>query len=84
MRQNPASTLRQNRFLNILRIEDGAGGGTRTPDLRFTKPLLYQLSYASSEFFGNYLIGLHPEKYNRKLLFHLQNWMKNLPHFLCT
>src|SRR5688500_13143817 len=24
----------------------GAGRGTRTPDLRFTKPLLYQLSYA--------------------------------------
>ncbi len=25
---------------------NGAGGGSRTPDLRFTKPLLYQLSYA--------------------------------------
>ncbi|CAA7624941.1 hypothetical protein MTBLM5_70129 [Magnetospirillum sp. LM-5] len=24
----------------------GAGGGTRTPDLGFTKALLYQLSYA--------------------------------------
>ena len=26
----------------------GANGGTRTHDLRFTKPLLYQLSYASA------------------------------------
>jgi hypothetical protein len=26
----------------------GAGRGTRTPDLRFTKPLLYQLSYAGN------------------------------------
>jgi hypothetical protein len=26
-------------------LSDGAGGGIRTPDLRFTKPLLYQLSY---------------------------------------
>ena len=26
----------------------GAGGGSRTPDLRFTKPLLYQLSYAGN------------------------------------
>jgi hypothetical protein len=25
---------------------NGAGGGTRTPDLDFTKVLLYQLSYA--------------------------------------
>ena len=25
---------------------DGAGEGNRTPDLRFTKPLLYRLSYA--------------------------------------
>ncbi len=28
----------------------GANGGTRTHDLRFTKPLLYQLSYVSSPF----------------------------------
>lgn len=27
---------------------DGAGGGIRTPDLWFTKPLLYQLSYAGA------------------------------------
>ncbi len=27
---------------------DGAGGGTRTPDLDFTKVLLYQLSYAGT------------------------------------
>jgi hypothetical protein len=26
--------------------ETGAGEGNRTPDLRFTKPLLYRLSYA--------------------------------------
>ena len=26
-------------------IFHGADAGTRTPDLRFTKPLLYQLSY---------------------------------------
>lgn len=30
------------------RAEDGAGGGTRTPDLDFTKVLLYQLSYAGT------------------------------------
>ena len=30
----------------------GAGRGTRTPDLRFTKPLLYQLSYAGLTFRG--------------------------------
>lgn len=30
----------------------GAGRGTRTPDLRFTKPLLYQLSYAGLTFCG--------------------------------
>ena len=34
-------------FLNIGAPVDGAGGETRTPDLRFTKPLLYQLSYSS-------------------------------------
>ena len=28
-------------------LESGAGEGTRTHDLRFTKPLLYQLSYSS-------------------------------------
>jgi hypothetical protein len=28
--------------------EAGAGEGNRTPDLRFTKPLLYRLSYAGS------------------------------------
>ncbi len=28
--------------------ENGAGEGNRTPDLRFTKPLLYRLSYAGS------------------------------------
>lgn len=28
--------------------KDGAGGGTRTPDLGFTKALLYQLSYAGN------------------------------------
>ncbi len=27
-------------------MEDGASDRTRTDDLRFTKPLLYQLSYA--------------------------------------
>ena len=31
------------------RDEYGAGGRDRTCDLRFTKPLLYQLSYASSK-----------------------------------
>ncbi len=34
-----------------LREYNGAGDGTRTHDLRFTKPLLYQLSYSSSKFF---------------------------------
>ena len=29
-------------------LADGAGGGTRTPDLDFTKVLLYQLSYAGT------------------------------------
>jgi hypothetical protein len=28
---------------------DGAGEGNRTPDLRFTKPLLYRLSYAGAD-----------------------------------
>ena len=28
-------------------FKNGAGEGTRTHDLRFTKPLLYQLSYSS-------------------------------------
>ncbi len=32
--------------LLALADEHGAGEGNRTPDLRFTKPLLYQLSYA--------------------------------------
>jgi hypothetical protein len=30
--------------------KNGAGEGTRTHDLRFTKPLLYQLSYSSPFF----------------------------------
>src|SRR6266568_5002230 len=49
-------------------IRAGAGEGNRTPDLRFTKPLLYRLSYA-----GPYLaerLGtrgvLQPLVYRRK------------------
>ena len=30
-------------------VIDGATGRTRTDDLRFTKPLLYQLSYRGGE-----------------------------------
>jgi hypothetical protein len=30
-------------------IENGADDGIRTRDLRFTKPLLYQLSYVGAE-----------------------------------
>jgi hypothetical protein len=33
-------------FSHFIR-KNGAGEGTRTHDLRFTKPLLYQLSYSS-------------------------------------
>jgi hypothetical protein len=29
-------------------LSNGASEGTRTPDRRFTKPMLYQLSYAGS------------------------------------
>lgn len=37
-----------------LLLNTGASRGDRTPDLRFTKPLLYQLSYASvCKAFGN-------------------------------
>ena len=33
-------------LLSEVRDSAGAGEGNRTPDLRFTKPLLYRLSYA--------------------------------------
>ena len=31
---------------SIYERKSGRGGGTRTPDLRFWRPLLFQLSYA--------------------------------------
>ena len=34
-------------YLSTINWQNGAGDGTRTHDLRFTKPLLYQLSYSS-------------------------------------
>ena len=37
------------RNLQKLNKKSGAGEGNRTPDLRFTKPLLYRLSYAGSK-----------------------------------
>ena len=36
---------REGQKLHIFKMS-GAGEGNRTPDLRFTKPLLYRLSYA--------------------------------------
>lgn len=38
----------QNVITLMLLDLNGAGGGTRTPDLGFTKALLYQLSYAGT------------------------------------
>lgn len=40
-------SLSVGRLVNVLSVEmTGASEGTRTLDLRFTKPMLYQLSYA--------------------------------------
>src|SRR5215469_7756236 len=36
-------------FASLLRSKAGADDGIRTRDLRFTKPLLYQLSYVGAE-----------------------------------
>ena len=42
----PSSGLwRDNFALSLSRVKAGADDGIRTRDLRFTKPLLYQLSY---------------------------------------
>ena len=34
--------------MSYTKVYFGADGGSRTPDLRFTKPLLYQLSYVGN------------------------------------
>ena len=41
-----------------MQAEDGAGGGTRTPDPRITNALLYQLSYSGTE--GRAVYGFGP------------------------
>jgi len=41
----PAFGMKEKKAVEMLE-EHGAGEGNRTPDLRFTKPLLYRLSYA--------------------------------------
>src|SRR5579884_1181706 len=51
--QQNAIPAQQSRMLIVANTpqvieENGAGEGNRTPDLRFTKPLLYRLSYAGS------------------------------------
>ena len=44
----PAIEPSSKRYLQVV-MKSGAGEGNRTPDLRFTKPLLYRLSYAGPE-----------------------------------
>ena len=51
MRKQAHKPLHQRRAGKVIDVrqvieKSGAGEGNRTPDLRFTKPLLYQLSYA--------------------------------------
>ena len=41
----PAFGMEEKKAVEVLE-KHGAGEGNRTPDLRFTKPLLYRLSYA--------------------------------------
>lgn len=42
------SSLLTDRQERLCRSEAGADKGVRTPDLRFTRPLLYQLSYVGT------------------------------------
>jgi integrase len=46
----PAQQMKERLVINMPQVieNNGAGEGNRTPDLRFTKPLLYRLSYAGS------------------------------------
>ncbi len=44
---NPKANYRQKKSLAVkLRMISGRGGGTRTPNTRFWRPVLYQLNYA--------------------------------------
>jgi hypothetical protein len=55
----------------------GADVGNRTPDLRFTKPLLYQLSYVGVWWHGITLATIfqkcHPKQIQSKICFYYKN-----------
>ena len=48
-RSVPTEVMPDSVRLHVVASEGGADDGIRTRDLRFTKPLLYQLSYVGAE-----------------------------------
>ena len=59
---NPGSSLAPERAKTLMaKVRDGAPGRIRTRDLRFTKPLLYQLSYKGPRP-GYHICGVSKDK----------------------
>jgi hypothetical protein len=48
IKRSAEATARQHSLATLLQAKAGADDGIRTRDLRFTKPLLYQLSYVGT------------------------------------